>query len=510
MSWSASFGDATKFKIGFEVIGDPDVPGRQTPYEASWGRFEIWVNGVNLCAHLEQGEAIEGVHWYLWPLFSWIAEQWDPLMHEEQMALRELTGTLHTADSGAVFLSTTVAPPTWYTGAEIDKWEATWHSWWARHCLLAARDGGLFPAATIRRYRDQIEISWDAETAVGGPEDFRFLNNGGVTRLDAEVVAAPLYEALRTFVARFSSAFGNQPDVVRLRNLTAGITSPEATSRRLPWLIGLGRSYISMKRRTTTLLRRVPRLAELVPAVSVAGGILTPSTRSVSLMYGSVSPDIDMADAVALGEIAVGHHRHAGQSLADELAREFEGLPISSQPWKSGYALADEIRERFVESPAEEALDLNNLVTRLGIQVEEARLHDPDVRGVALAGDEFEPVIVLSRSSGFNQSEGGRRFSVAHELCHLIVDRIRGGELGIVSGSWAPREIEQRANAFAAMLLMPIRGLESRVPSRGLTYEQLCAITTRFQTTPLATSWHLRNLGLISPGNFELLISRQA
>ena len=50
---------------------------------------------------------------------------------------------------------------------------------------------------------------------------------------------------------------------------------------------------------------------------------------------------------------------------------------------------------------------------------------------------------------------GRRRFTLAHELCHLLVDRDKGARLAIVSGPWAPLDVERRANAFAAALLMP-------------------------------------------------------
>jgi Zn-dependent peptidase ImmA (M78 family) len=510
MSWSASFGDPTKFKISFEVMGDPDVVGRQSPYEASWGRFEIWVDGINLCSHIEQGEAMDGVHWYLWPLFNWIAEQWDPLLHEEQMALRELKHTPGEIDSAALFLNTTSAPPPWYQGQEIDKWERTWSSWWFRHNIAAAREGGLFPSVTMRRYRDQIEISWDAAVVAGAPESFRFLNSGGVRRFESEVVALALYDALNTFASRFATEFGKRPEVKRLVQLARQISAPEALGRRIPWLIGLGRSYTDMKRRTSTLLGRVPRLSMAMPTASIAGGIITPSTRSVALMYGSVSPDIDMDDAVALAEVIVKNRRSADHSLIDTVADELGDVPVSSSmPWESGYALSDAVRQRFVDSLIEEPLDVEALVGRLGVRLEQTHLHDPDVRGVSVAGEGSFPVIVINESSGFNQSTGGRRFTIAHELCHLLVDRVRGGDLGIVSGIWAPREIERRANAFSAMLLMPIRALEALLPKGPLNYKGLCEIAAFFQTTPLATSSHLVNLGLISRSNFENLISYQ-
>ena len=47
------------------------------------------------------------------------------------------------------------------------------------------------------------------------------------------------------------------------------------------------------------------------------------------------------------------------------------------------------------------------------------------------------------------------RFTLAHELGHLLLDREHGNELAIATGPWAPVGIEQRANAFAAAFLMP-------------------------------------------------------
>jgi Zn-dependent peptidase ImmA (M78 family) len=265
-----------------------------------------------------------------------------------------------------------------------------------------------------------------------------------------------------------------------------------------------------MKRRAATLIRRVPELREAIPAHGIAAGILAPSTRSVALMYGSVSPDIDMADAVTLAEIIVRNRRDAAPAIVDGLARELQDFPlVISMPWDSGYGLAQQIRDRFVDPQIDEPLDIDALLDRLEITAEETDLHDPDVRGVSVAGEHSRPVIVVNQSSGFNQSLGGKRFTIAHELCHLLVDRARGGELAIASGVWAPREIERRANSFGAMLLMPIRTLEARIPGPTITYAQLIEIANHFQTTPLATSSHLVNLGLIKRSNFEALTAHQ-
>jgi len=40
-------------------------------------------------------------------------------------------------------------------------------------------------------------------------------------------------------------------------------------------------------------------------------------------------------------------------------------------------------------------------------------------------------------------------------FCHILFDREYGTKWALASGPWAPRDLERRANAFAAMLLMP-------------------------------------------------------
>lgn len=61
----------------------------------------------------------------------------------------------------------------------------------------------------------------------------------------------------------------------------------------------------------------------------------------------------------------------------------------------------------------------------------------------------------LNLASPYNAEEVGRRFTLAHELFHVLFDRERAKRISHTSGPWAPSGIEKRANAFAATLLMP-------------------------------------------------------
>ncbi|MXW60154.1 MAG: ImmA/IrrE family metallo-endopeptidase [Acidimicrobiales bacterium] len=89
------------------------------------------------------------------------------------------------------------------------------------------------------------------------------------------------------------------------------------------------------------------------------------------------------------------------------------------------------------------------------IRVNEVSLSDPELRAVAFVSDQHAPTIALNTSHRSAADPRARRFTLAHELCHLLHDRSYGASLAIASGPWAPLAIEQRANAFAAWLLMP-------------------------------------------------------
>jgi Zn-dependent peptidase ImmA (M78 family) len=89
------------------------------------------------------------------------------------------------------------------------------------------------------------------------------------------------------------------------------------------------------------------------------------------------------------------------------------------------------------------------------IQITDINLSDVELRAVSIFGPTQRPHILLNSNTRWAQSSSARRFTLAHELCHLILDREYGDELAIASGPWAPAAIEQRANAFAAAFLMP-------------------------------------------------------
>ena len=194
VQWERLAGDTSRFAVRLAFAPDPDDGRAAAPdLSHSWGSFQLWVDGRNLCAHSEEGERIESVHWYLLPLMEWLARNWNPLLHEERLPVKNEGGNAWAS------LRRTRFPPA-AVAMDVDleaAWEEQWHGWWSRHALRAASDGGLFPDVVFRRLRDAVEISWGDVRSAGMPAGFSFLEcSQCAVQLSPAEVAIPLHDVL--------------------------------------------------------------------------------------------------------------------------------------------------------------------------------------------------------------------------------------------------------------------------------------------------------------------------
>jgi hypothetical protein len=92
--WEKFTGSTDVFAIRLSFSPDPDEGIAIDPDEsASWGRLQLWVKGQDLCAHVDQGELLEGVHWYMLSFLEWLVAAWNPLLHEERLPNRNIGDT---------------------------------------------------------------------------------------------------------------------------------------------------------------------------------------------------------------------------------------------------------------------------------------------------------------------------------------------------------------------------------------------------------------------------------
>ena len=220
-----------------------------------------------------------------------------------------------------------------------------------------------------------------------------------------------------------------------------------------------------------------------------------------ALMFGSLSPTIDETDARLLAAKLVEYYAPGGENAVLKNIVHNEAIEGSDeQAWNYGYRLAEDLCEELGgEFFSGGRVNVDAVYSHLSIGVDETELRDRSIRAVAIAGPSHKPVALVNRSYEFRDSEP-RRFTLAHELCHILYDRSYGARLAMASGPWAPVDVEKRANAFAAMFLMPAELVGEAVRALTVPLDSprgVWQVANRLQTSFTLTVDHLLNLGYL-------------
>ena len=497
LRWRKLAGDTSEFAVEIAFERDPDGgPPKSAEISESWGSFRFWAQGQNLCAHAEDEESVDSVHWYLLPLIEWLVDHWDPLFHEEKPPHKQTRGS-----DGWSCLSDNPFPPPALSEEEDLDWLAGWQEWWNRHCLQAAREGGLFPGIVFRRWRQLVEVSWGPDGLVGAPPHFRFAQSRGHARFDPKQVTRPLYEVLGEAIRQLATWVPGSKRLADLAERHQKLQSDRSTER-LGWLAGIGaerwRAFLDSLREHRQFSRQA--IAELLSYEEPDRLVVSGSCRA-ALMFGTLSPNLSEADMLALASQLIQSTGSAGASSRLEALARSTAVD-EPQPWRQAYDLAEQVlQELDLWNGSATAIDLDDSLRRLGIRVDDVRLDDVDTRGAAFVSPVHRATILVNAKHPVNDYPPGRRFTLAHELCHLLFDQNQGRELALASGPWAPADIEKRANAFAAMFLMPTARIRLLIESLGGSLKNgkhILKIAATMETSFSATLEHLANLGFLS------------
>ncbi len=148
--------------------------------------------------------------------------------------------------------------------------------------------------------------------------------------------------------------------------------------------------------------------------------------------------------------------------LAAEAQAYIEDRFAKRRPHEQGEAAANFIREKFGLAGSQ-FVDVFSFVESLGVAVYVETVKPSTLDGIAAWGNRHGPAILLNqgsqRLSGGSDIRGSGpvRITLAHELCHLLLDRAHTLSAIDVLNSRMPRDIEQRAKAFAGEFLLPAR-----------------------------------------------------
>lgn len=484
MTEFATFGDPARFEIALRWLDDPE-PRRRRPAHGGWstGELRLTVGEQVLTRHRSAGQDTATVRWYLLPVFEWLATQWVPLLHEERLAWRENSAA---PAATAVFLALRRL-----IAAEDALGRVAYsgiRDWWSRHALRAADPSALYPDLVWRRLGDSVELSWTARAPVHAPDGFQLALAPGAAVLPISDVAGPLWEALAWSVATPRDlSRGDRAQLAQLEQRITALAALPTVSLEAGYLpAGLFDRIAEARQRnrlpdTSRRMATAPALTRLDDAV---------------LMFGGVNPDIAAADIDSLAAFLAAHAGGAESADLRALVDPDVGTPLSA-PFEEGYDLAERLLDQRALPGMASKVDVRALLTALGIKVEGRRLATSSIRGAALAGQGYAAAILVNEASPYNRTEEGRRFTLAHELSHILYDRAHAARVAHSSGPWAPQGVEKRANAFAAMLLMPRELVRRSTSEATFTAETVRAAAATMEVGRSALVEHLFNIGLI-------------
>lgn len=490
MWYQRLFGDTRSFAIRVELEDDPHpAAGADPRLVASWGRLAIWADGRCLTqAVLGADTVVAGVEWYLLPFLEWASLHILPLTNEEPFPLALGDDELPHATAWHLAAE---EPPLTLLDQEETEWFVTRSQWWTRHALRAAFPGAAAPAIVFRRLDDAVEISWDNETWAPPRPDLRFTEGVGTLQVDGQQFGRILQAVVTEVADALKSRLGDELE------LHGATPRPDTWEYLLP-------EYTTAALKSDAVENEA--LLETLRARSLAHWPFVPHSPTTTLLRdsGAASRE-DVQRVLRLGTTT----RQLTGTLAPELigCRAPRRAP-THRPWVDGYDAALEVREALGWD-GQPVPQLDTWLTRCGVEVDASPL-PARADGAAVWWRERRPVANVN-PRGRRARRASRDMMLATDLGHLLLDARPDEDFALVHGVLTHWPSAARARAFAAMFLMPESGIRAHLEGHdALDADALVSLMRTFGASASATTWHLKNLGLVSDSRRVELVEEVA
>ena len=172
-----------------------------------------------------------------------------------------------------------------------------------------------------------------------------------------------------------------------------------------------------------------------------------------------------------------------------------------------GYTLASWLRgQPEIVNPGGR-VDPERILVPWSVPLIDAGLGLGDIDAIGCWGPSHGPAVLLNSDARYATSSARRRATLAHEICHLLIDRASSLPLVDVLGGRAAKQVEQRARAFAAELLLP-REIAGQMFSDHEGNEDHAArsLRSRFGVSSELLAWQAKNSGYrFAPQTWQFL-----
>jgi Zn-dependent peptidase ImmA (M78 family) len=364
---------------------------------------------------------------------SYLADAWPSLLLSQSWSIpfepdqepRSITGLLRAAEERWEQLSDL---------AQVDNEEASLNEFLYHHDLSQMKLGaGLDSCFVLRQHQNmRIETRREVYEAISFQqfvEQMTVLGSFAVNLLKERKG-----DTAKHAIARWEAR--DQTDPISAAALVSGIPAAEIErdddlrSTLVSTIIGRSLSDVANDNKNP------------IYAAARSSGALGPASLSEVLRLIQTLPNRDVAPLVGL-------RRRVQQDLRGSARR----------PTDDGIRAANFVRS-WLHLRDEERFDLDGFSSKLGIAVSKVSIPDSRLDGIATNGPEHGPAIILNlntrrQGAGSDDLDRSLRFTWAHELGHLLLDQDDWPALIDAARQRVSRNVETRANAFAASLLLP-------------------------------------------------------
>ena len=403
-------------------------------------------------------EEATGFEWTWIELLEFLAESWLYLAIEDGTPLGVALDTVPRMVAAAEMAAESGSP----LGSDLEREQL--EAYRMTHDLAEAVQGAAMPPLWIVRDGNS---GWAASTTATAKAPFhelldllRKVGDCITSRLDG-VSDARSREAVRSWHARDSHN--------RLKVIEAATGYPSELVAEVESIF-----YSEDERDWTT-----PRSDELLAAARLVGPqprtTLRPILEALRRVPLSDQSELDRASHDALTVIADAH---------DEL------------PFMQGYTLASWLRRQPEIVHGGGRVDPERILVSWSVPLIDTGLGLGDIDAIGCWGPSHGPAVLLNSDARHAGSSARRRATLAHEICHLLVDRTSSLPLVDVLGGRTARHVEQRARAFAAELLLP-REFAGQMLSDHEGNEDHVArsLRSRFGVSSELLAWQAKNSG---------------
>ncbi|MCY3738278.1 MAG: ImmA/IrrE family metallo-endopeptidase [Gemmatimonadaceae bacterium] len=401
-----------------------------------------------------------GFEWTWIELLEFLAESWLYLAIEDGAPLGVALDTVPRMVAASEMAVESGSP----LGSDLEREREQLEAYRLTHDLAEAVQGAAMPPLWIVR---DGNTGWAASTTATAKAPFDELLD--VLRKVGDCIASRLNgvsdarsrEAVRSWHAR------NSHD--RLKVIEAATGYPSELVAEVESIF-----YSEDERDWTT-----PRSDELLAAARLVGPqprtTLRPILGALRRVPLSDQSDLDRASQYALTVIADTH---------DE------------PPFMQGYTLASWLRRQPEVVHRGGRVDPEQILVPWNVPLIDASFGLGDIDAIGCWGPSHGPAVLLNSDARHAASSARRRATLAHEICHLLVDRSSSLPLVDVLGGRTARHVEQRARAFAAELLLP-REIAGQMLSDHEGNEDRAArsLRSRFGVSSELLAWQAKNSG---------------